>query len=324
MRTPLDSSYMRTPRTLLSAALHVAAAFAAVGCAQPDAASRVLCRECDPAITRTDRLPAVQCAGVAATNDVTLKRQLDHAAHTLMEAKKATPVTELIKQLSRRQCKIKPLAPQATALTPAQIYARCKPAVLVVAGLYKCPKCTRWHTGAASGVLIDPAGVFLTSYHVVKNTKNKAIVAMTADGKVYPVAEVLAASESDDVAVVRLGSGGRRFTALPIAAGGPVGSPVTVISHPTNRFYLLTAGIVSRYQKTKRANKLVDMMTITADFGRGSSGGPVLNDRGAVVGMVASTSSVYYPAKKGKTEQLQMVFKQCIPAASILKLLAPR
>jgi len=253
-----------------------------------------------------------------------MKRHLDHAAHTLMEAGKVTAVSELIKQLDRRQCKIKPLAPQADPLTPAQIYPRCKPAVLVVAGLYKCPRCTRWHTMLASGVLIDPAGVFLTNYHVVKNTNNKAIVAMTADGKVYPVTEVLAASAAEDVAVARLDTGSRRLAALPIATHAPVGAPVTVISHPTNRFYLLTAGIVSRYQKAKRANKLVDMMTITADFGRGSSGGPVLNDRGAVVGMVASTSSVYYPAKKGKKEQLQMVFKQCIPAAAILKLLAPR
>ena len=84
----------------------------------------------------------------------------------------------------------------------------------------------------------------------------------------------------------------------------------------------LPAGIISRYQKTKRANKIVPMMTITADFAQGSSGAPILDDRGRVVGLVTSTSSVYYPAKNGKKEQLQMVFKQCVPGASILKLIS--
>jgi len=36
--------------------------------------------------------------------------------------------------------------------------------------------------------------------------------------------------------------------------------------------------------------------------------------------MVASTSSVFYTETKTVQKNLQMVFKQCVPAASILKL----
>ena len=64
------------------------------------------------------------------------------------------------------------------------------------------------------------------------------------------------------------------------------------------------------------------MMTITADFAKGSSGAPVFDDRGNVAAMVASTSSVYYTQTKDTQKNLQMVFKQCVPAASILKLIA--
>jgi len=59
-------------------------------------------------------------------------------------------------------------------------------------------------------------------------------------------------------------------------------------------------------------------MCITADYARGSSGGPVLNEQGAVVGMVCSTRTTYYGEKdKEKDNDVQMVVKFCIPADSI-------
>ena len=295
---------------------------ALIGCS--GSAQVPLCATCQHTGAALSLVPcaARDAAPPDVVDDAALRRALDAAAQTLMQTKKATPASELIKQLSRRRCTVAPVGPQARSLTPAQAYAQCRSAVVVVAGLYKCTQCTRWHTGGASGVMIDPSGIFVTNYHVINNTKNKAMVAMTADGKVYSVTEVLAASSADDLAVVRLDSGGKRLSALPVAANPPIGTPVTVISHPLHRYYTLTAGIISRYQKTRREGKTAPLMTITADFGRGSSGAPVLDARGAVVGLVSSTSSLYYPAAKGKTEQLQMVFKQCVPGSSILKLIS--
>jgi len=63
------------------------------------------------------------------------------------------------------------------------------------------------------------------------------------------------------------------------------------------------------------------MMAVTADFARGSSGGPAFNDCGNVVGFVCSTSSVYYKVGQGRKDDLQMVFKNCVTAASVLKLI---
>jgi hypothetical protein len=62
-------------------------------------------------------------------------------------------------------------------------------------------------------------------------------------------------------------------------------------------------------------------MSITADFAKGSSGGPVFDEAGNVAGMVASTESVYYDTKNGVRDNLQMVFKNCAPARSLLDLI---
>ena len=78
-------------------------------------------------------------------------------------------------------------------------------------------------------------------------------------------------------------------------------------------------------------------MSITADFAYGSSGAPVLNNRGAVVGLATITTNIDYPAadvpetakdKRPETatpppadqgSPVQMVVKLAVPTRDILK-----
>ena len=286
------------------------------------------CSRTPPATCAQDQAPPAVSARAAgdkedhpeppeASNDLARMRSLERGATKLIAEGKTTPTAELIKQLARKQCTLKLPAPTGEKFTPGRIYARYVDSVLVVAGVYKCGRCKRWHAGGATGFLISASGAFVTNYHVVGAKAKETIVAMTHDGKVYPVKEVLAANQADDVAILRLDAGAAELKPVPLSADAPVGTPVSVISHPDRRFYALTHGIVSRYAQRRRGRTTVTMMTVTADFARGSSGGPVIDDRGAAVGLVSSTSSVYYTKK----ENLQMVFKQCVPAGSILKLI---
>jgi serine protease Do len=57
-------------------------------------------------------------------------------------------------------------------------------------------------------------------------------------------------------------------------------------------------------------------MSITADFAQGSSGGPVLDRRGNVIGVVAATLSLY-----NSDNNLQMVSKEAIPVSRIRALI---
>jgi S1-C subfamily serine protease len=144
-------------------------------------------------------------------------------------------------------------------------------------------------------------------------------VATTADGRIMPVLSVLAASEADDIAIVQLG--GEGLQPVPLLADAPVGSKVCAISHPDSQYYTLTEGIISRYCVRTTKGAEVPLMAITADYAKGSSGAPILDECGNAVGMVASTISIYYTNEGGKKDNLQMVLKHCVPAASVLKLI---
>jgi len=65
------------------------------------------------------------------------------------------------------------------------------------------------------------------------------------------------------------------------------------------------------------------LMTVTAEFARGSRGGPIMDDFGNVVGMVTSTQSIYYPSKNKTVKKgpLQMVIRNCVPVSSIRALI---
>jgi serine protease Do len=252
-------------------------------------------------------------------NDRPLQESLVKQAEKFLEEGKATPMAQLIEQLSRKSSSLKlPTAGKLKPLTPPEIFTRSRDAVLVVGSIYKCQKCTRWHSTAASGFFISSEGAFVTSYHVVDHADHAAMVVMTTKGDIYPVKEVLAANKQTDTAILKID--GAQFPYLPLAPEPPVGSSIYVISHPDQRFYTFTQGTISRYYMSLPSQKL-PWMAITADFAKGSSGAPVLNDKGQVVGIVNSTFSTYYNVEEGKKDNLQMVFKNCIISKAVTELI---
>lgn len=133
------------------------------------------------------------------------------------------------------------------------------------------------------------------------------------------------AGRAADADVAILQAEGKGFTALPLSTNAPAGMPVRVISHPDHNFYTLSEGVVSRQfvNSRRRGMEPVTMLAITADFAKGSSGGPVFDDTGAVIGIVTSTVSTYYDTNNGRRDNLQMVFKHCIPSGYLLELVRP-
>jgi serine protease Do len=251
-------------------------------------------------------------------DDAELYRVLETEGTTLFDSKKAVPMKDLVDQLGRKQCSLTLAEPAVPSASAVDVYTRCKAGVVVIGGLYKCEKCGHNHCVLASGFFLAESGAVVTNYHVVNSPKNLTLVAATADGKVYPVKSVLAASQASDLAIIQIDGSG--FTPLPVLANVPVGADVLVLSHPDGRFFTLTRGIVSRYGRAMGDRRGPPVLQITADYARGSSGAPVLDLSGEVVGVVSSTQSIYYNNDHTKQEDLQMVVNQCVPAEEILKL----
>lgn len=258
-------------------------------------------------------------------DDEAIVKKLETDGAELVSDKKATAFDKLAKQLDRKQTKLELPAPSATEYKAEELYKKCKPGVLVLGLIYKCTECPDWHASPASAFVISADGVCVSNYHVFEPSAEediKGIVALTASGELFPVIEILAANKTDDIAIFKLETKGKKLQTLSLGASAQPGAPIAVISHPAEHFYTYSTGMVSRYARLKDDDgTTADGMYVTADFARGSSGAPVLNARGDVVGMVASTESCYYDDDGKAQKDLQMVFKACVPVAKIQRLI---
>ena len=249
----------------------------------------------------------------AVINDRAIIGQMTREATRMMDSDETVSMKSLIEQLKKE--------PRAKLGLPGGKGGRAEDvqkAIAVVGGVYKCKRCTRWHVAPASGFLIAE-NLLVTNYHVVNQPERSALAVRMFDGRVFMVESVVAASERYDLAVVRIPNTG--ITPIALGQAAPVGAKVDLISHPNQNFYTLSEGRVARYFITKRDKKTVPAMAITADFGRGSSGAPVLNEAWEVVGIAASTESLYYTEDDGDQKNLQMVFKNCVPVSQLRELI---
>jgi serine protease Do len=246
-----------------------------------------------------------------------LEARLIRGISVLIENNQTVSLAELNKQLDQavgRKAKIPKVA--SFVYDPQSLYELCKPSTLIVARLYKCEHCTNWHSGSATGFPLTKDGIFVTNYHVLEQIDGKTLAVMDTEGNIYPVTQILAADKESDVAIVR--AKGAKFRPLPLGEPAKIGSNVHVISHPDGMFYYYSKGMVSLYD-TMKGKPRTQWMAISADYARGSSGAPVLNDSGEVVGMVASTVTIHY--EKRIMTNPQMVVGLCAPVDAIRDLI---
>ncbi len=247
------------------------------------------------------------------------------AALTMAAAEtKGTPGLALRPQLKRgaHHLTLKKAAEKATK--PQAIHKAAGEAVFAIGSVRHAADGKSWEaTDPATAWVASSDGLLVTNWHVFEDCRDEELFGvMSRTGIYFPVMEVVAADEASDIAVLRIEASGLK--PLLLGEEAEEGSRIFVLSHPDRQFFTFTQGHVSRYtlQHSHEKDAGTRYMCITADYAKGSSGGPVLNGSGAVVGMVCSTQTTYYGRRgKDKDDDVQMVVKFCVPGESIRKLL---
>ena len=257
-------------------------------------------------------------------DDRAIKNMISSKSDALLMDDKVVQIKKISEQLNRKQTELRLPRLKTTELTSREIYQQVTPSVLILSKIYKCGRCERWHDRSAGAFVLTADGAIVTNYHVVEGPRDdeRAMVATTSTGDVYPVKELLAASETDDVVILQLAlPRGVQLQPAKVAQRSWPGEDAIVISHPVGRFYSLTKGTVSRNATLRMKAGASNRMFITADYAKGSSGSPVFNSLGEVIGLVSSTESIYYTQTNDVQKNLQMVFHNCVQGQAVLSLI---
>ena len=162
----------------------------------------------------------------------------------------------------------------AESLSPEEIYRTVLPGVMTLEVETRGGEKT-----VGTAFLAVREGVAVTAWHVIQDARR--VVARFADREVSEVVGVLDWDEARDVALVPVRTTGRPLNRLCPAAP-PVGARAYAIGAPQGYEFSISDGLVSQIQ-------VIDgfaQCQISCPISSGNSGGPVLNSRGEVLGVV--------------------------------------
>jgi serine protease Do len=160
-------------------------------------------------------------------------------------------------------------------LQPREIAARAQASLLVVRAIG-----ARGDTlGEGTGFMVGPEGTFVTNYHIVEPAASVEVERLNGT----PTRRVLLVSADPyrDLAVLRAPD----LTAglLPLGDDGKavIGDRVYVMGNPMGMSGTFADGLLSAMRPVQGTQ----MLQISAPISPGSSGGPVMNDHGEVIGV---------------------------------------
>ncbi|WP_406343490.1 trypsin-like peptidase domain-containing protein [Streptomyces sp. NBC_00648] len=154
--------------------------------------------------------------------------------------------------------------------------------------------------GTGTGFVYDREGHIVTNNHVVASAANSGKVTATfSNGKKYD-AEVVGRAQGYDVAVIKLKNAPSNL--IPLALGNSdqvaVGDSTIAIGAPFGLSNTVTTGIISAKNRpvssSDGANSKASYMSALqtdASINPGNSGGPLLDSRGAVIGINSAIQS---------------------------------
>jgi S1-C subfamily serine protease len=190
-------------------------------------------------------------------------------------------------------------APQPAAFKPAgnvivQAVEKVGPAVVRIdtvkrmvnplGGVFGAGPSIQQQQGQGSGFITRSDGVVLTNAHVVEGSSEVRVT--LPDGRSFS-GKVLGGDPLTDVAVVRVVASRLPVAPLGDSAKVRAGESAIAIGNPLGLDNTVTAGIISAIQRTNALGEgqRVPYLQTDAAVNPGNSGGPLINDRGEVIGI---------------------------------------
>jgi tetratricopeptide (TPR) repeat protein len=136
-------------------------------------------------------------------------------------------------------------------------------------------------SGQGSGFFVNPAGDVITSHHVLEGAARASVI--NAEGKGFPIKRIVADDPDGDLIQVSVDLGDAEVRPLNLSPTLPeTGERVLVIGTPLGLEKTVSDGIVSAVRDVPGFGKIVQ---VTAPISPGSSGSPVVNMKGEVIGV---------------------------------------
>ena len=148
--------------------------------------------------------------------------------------------------------------------------------------------------GVGSGVVINESGDILTALHVVDGAAE--IEVFFVDGS-QATAEIISAEPENDIAVLHPHQPPELI--VPAVLGNPramrVGDEAFAVGNPLGLVASMSAGVISGFDRSipveDRDQRLEGLIQFDTAVNPGSSGGPLLNRQGHVVGIVTALAN---------------------------------
>jgi S1-C subfamily serine protease len=136
-----------------------------------------------------------------------------------------------------------------------------------------------------SGVIIDARGYIATNHHVVENANGLSVV--LADGR-QVVAQLVVSDPAQDLAIIKISVDNLTPIKWGDSTSARPGQMVYAIGSPLGDFpNSVSLGIISGLNRALEMNNHVidGLLQTDAAVNRGSSGGPLVNSRGEMIGI---------------------------------------
>jgi serine protease Do len=135
---------------------------------------------------------------------------------------------------------------------------------------------------SGTGFFIDKEGTGITALHVLEDARFAFI--KDNEGHKYPIEKIIGISEKSDLVQFKVNTSGQEVPFLAISDNLPVkGAEVFTIGNPEGYFSTVSKGIVS----SLTIRRGMDVIQTTAAISSGSSGGPLMDKKGKVIGVIS-------------------------------------